>query len=63
MPHLHKKIIHVVRSKFGGFVLSLPFHFCYAIISLQIEVGPVIIWLVVGGVACLEDKWLDVVGS
>ena len=44
-------------------MLFLPFHFFNAIISLQLEVGPVIIWLVVGGVACLEDKYGDVVGS
>ena len=44
-------------------MLSLPFHFCYDVISLQLEVGPIIIWLVVGGVACLEDKWGDVVLS
>ena len=42
-------------------MLSLPFHFCYSVISLQVQVGPVIIWLVVGGFACLEDKWGDVV--
>ena len=44
-------------------MLSLPFHFCYAVISLQLEVGTIIIWLVVGEVACLEDKWGDVVES
>ena len=44
-------------------MLYLPFHFCYAVIYLQLEVGPIIIWLVVGGVACLEDKLGDVVGS
>ena len=43
-------------------MLYLSFHFYYAVISLQIEVRPIIIWLVVGGVACLEDKWVDVVG-
>ena len=42
-------------------MLSLPFNFCYAVISLQLEVGPIIIWLVVGGVTCLDDKWVDVV--
>ena len=63
MPHLHKNIIHVGRSKFGGSMLSLTFHFCYAVISLQLQVGPVIIGLVVGGVSCLADKWGDVVGS
>ena len=50
MSHLHKNIIHVGRSKFHGSMLSLPFHFCYGVISLQLEV------------ACLEDKWGDVVG-
>ena len=44
-------------------MLSLPFHSCYAVISLQHAVWPIIIWLVIGGVACLEDKWGDVVGS
>ena len=44
-------------------MLSLPFRFCYAVISLQLEVGPIIIWLVIGGEPCLEDKWGDVVGS
>ena len=44
-------------------MMSLPFDFFYAVISLQLEVGPIIIWLVVGGVACLEDKWGYVVGS
>ena len=43
-------------------MLSLPFHSCYAVISLQHAVWPIFIWLVVGGVACLEDKWGDVVG-
>ena len=42
-------------------MLSLPFRFFYAVISLQLEVGPIIIWLVIGGVACLEYKWGDVV--
>ena len=42
-------------------MLSLIFHFFYAVISLQLQVGPVIIWLVVGGVDCLEDKWRYVV--
>ena len=44
-------------------MLSLPFRFFYAVISLQLEVGPIIIWMVVCGVACLKDKWGDVVGS
>ena len=44
-------------------MLSLPFHFCYVVIYLPLHAGPVIIWLVVGGVACLEDKWGDVVVS
>ena len=43
-------------------MLYLPFHFFYAVISLLIQVGPVIIWMVVGGVACLDNKWGDVVG-
>ena len=43
-------------------MLSLPFHFFYAVIYLQLQVGPIITWLVVGGAACLEDKWGDVVG-
>ena len=55
-PHLHKNIINVGRSKCYGSMLSLSFHFCYAVIFLQIQVGPVIIWMAVGGVACLEDK-------
>ena len=62
MPHLHKNIIHVGGSKFHGSMLSLPFNFCYAVISLQLEVGPIIIWLVVGGVADLEENggvWWD----
>ena len=42
-------------------MLFLPFQFFYAIISLQLEVGPIIIGLVVGGVPGLEDKWGDVV--
>ena len=44
-------------------MLYMTFNFCYAVISLQLQVGPIIIWLVVGGVACLEDKWGDMVGS
>ena len=44
-------------------MMSLTFQFFHAVISLQIEVGPIIIWLVISGVACLEDKWVDVVGS
>ena len=42
-------------------MLSMPFHFCYSVISLHLQVGPGIIWLVVGGVAFLEDKYGDVV--
>ena len=61
MPHLHKNRIHVGRSEFHGSILYLTFQFCYAIIPLQLEVRPIIIWLVIGGVACLEDKWGDVV--
>ena len=63
IPHLHNKIIHVFRSKFHGSMMSLPFKFCYDIIYLQLEVGPIIIGTVVGGVSGLEDKWGDVVGS
>ena len=63
MPHLHKNIIHVGGSKFHGSILSLSFHFCYVVIYLQLEVGLIIICLVVGGVACIEDKWGDVVVS
>ena len=44
-------------------MLSLSFRFFYAVISLQLEVGPIIIWLVIGGFTCLEDKWGDVVGT
>ena len=62
MPHIHKNIINVGSSEFNGPMLSLPFHFFYAVISLQLEVGIIIIWLVVGGVSGLEDKWGDVVG-
>ena len=63
IPHIHKNIIHVDSSKSYGSMLSLPFHFCYAVISLQLDIGPIIIWLVVGGVSVFEDKWGDVVGS
>ena len=63
MQHLHKNLIHVVSSKFHGFMLSLPFKFFYAVISLQFEVGTIIIWLVVGGVAGLDNKWGYMVGS
>ena len=63
MPHIHKNIIYMGNSKFNGSVLSLPFHFCSAVISIQLEVGPIIIWLVVSRDACLEDTWVDVVGS
>ena len=62
MPHLHKNIIHVGRSKFHGSMLSLKFHSCYVVLSLQHAVGTIIIWMVIGRVACLEDKWGDVVG-
>ena len=44
-------------------MLYLPFRFYYAVISLHHAVGPIIIWLVIGGVNCLQDKWGDVVGS
>ena len=63
MPHLHKNRIHVGRSKFDGSMMYLSFLFFYAVISLQIQVRPVIIRLVVGGVACLENKRGNVVGS
>ena len=43
-------------------MLYIPFHSCYVVISLQHAVGTIIILLVIGGVACLEDKWVDVVG-
>ena len=62
MPHLHKNRIRLGRSKFHGSVLSLPFQFFYGITSIQLEVGPIIIWLVVGGVADLEENggvWWD----
>ena len=61
IPHLNKNRIHVGRSKFHSSMMYLPFQFFYAIISLQLEVGPIIIGLVVGGVPGLEDKWGDVV--
>ena len=44
-------------------MLSLPFHFFYTIIFLQIKVETIIISLVVGVVADLENKWEDVMGS
>ena len=44
-------------------MMSLPFRFFFAVISLQHAVGPIIIWMVIGGVTCLQDKWGDVVGS
>ena len=44
-------------------MLYLPFIFCCAVISLQLEVGPIIIWMVIFGVTFLQDKWGDVVGS
>ena len=50
------------RIKFYGSMLFLLFKICYSVISLQLEVGPIIIGLVVGGVAGLEDKWGDVLG-
>ena len=62
MPLIHKNRIHVGSSKFHGSMLSLIFHFFYAVLSLQIEVGPIIFWLVVGGVACLRingEIWWD----
>ena len=62
IPHIHKNITHVGGSKFHGSMLYLTFQFVYAVISLQIEVGPVIIGLVVGLVAGFEDKWGDMVG-
>ena len=62
IPHLYKNIIHVGRSKFRVSILSLPFQFFCAVIYLQLEVRPIIIWLVVGGSVSLEDKWGDVVG-
>ena len=44
-------------------MLSLLFHFHYVVIYLQFQVGLIIICLVVGVVACLEDKCGDVKGS
>ena len=61
MPHLHKNRIHVGCSKFHGSMLSLKFYFCCAVISLWLEVGTIIIFLVVGEIYGLEDKWRDVV--
>ena len=63
IPHLHENRIHVDRGNFRGSMISLPFHFCYATISLQLDVGPIIILLVVGGFAGLDNKWGDVVVS
>ena len=63
IPNIYNNRIHVVRGKFRGSILSLPFHFFYAVKYLQLEVGIIIIWLVGGVVAGLEDKWKDVVGS
>ena len=42
-------------------MMSLTFNFCYAVISLQLEVGTIIIFLVFGGISGLDDKWVDVV--
>ena len=56
MPHLHKDVIHVGRSKFVSFMLSLAFNFFYSVIPIMLQVRPIIIWLVVVGVARLEDK-------
>ena len=53
MKHLHKNGILVGRSKFHGSMLSLKFQFFYAEISLQFEVGTIIIGLVAGGVSGL----------
>ena len=44
-------------------MLSMPYQIFYAVISIQPQVGPNIICLVVGGVTYLEDKWGDMVGS
>ena len=44
-------------------MLSLPFHFLPCCNISSAEVGPIIIWLVIGGVTCLQDKWGDVVQS
>ena len=63
MTHLHKNIIHMGKSKFHGFMLSLIFHFLCGAISLQIEVRPIIIWLIAGGVSVLGYKWIYVVVS
>ena len=62
IPHIHKNRINVGRRKCHGTMLLLPFQFFYAVIYLQLEVGPIIIGLVIGGVAGLEDKCGDVVG-
>ena len=62
IPYIHKNITHVGGSKFHGSMLYLTFQFVYAVISLQIEVGPIIIGLLVGVVAGLEDKRGDMVG-
>ena len=43
-------------------MLSLLFKCFYAVISLHLEVGIIIIGMVVGGVAGREYKWVDVVG-
>ena len=42
-------------------MLSLTFQFFYTVISIQLEVGLITIWIFVGGVAGIEDKWGDVV--
>ena len=44
-------------------MMSLTFNFCYAVISLQLEVGTIIICLVVGGISGFEDKLADLVVS
>ena len=62
MPHIHKNIINVGRSKFHGSMMSLLFQFSYAVISLQLEVGTIIVRLVVVGFSGLEYKWGDLVG-
>ena len=46
-----------------GSILSLSVHSGLAIDPLQLEVWPIIIWLVISRVTSLEDEGFDVVGA
>ena len=62
-PCLNQYKIHVGNCELQGYMLFLPVHYGLAIEPLQLEVWPIIIWLVIYRVTRLEYEGFDAVGE